>query len=79
MAMVALQVGQFGNAVGSATLKLLSEAPQVRVPGQLTGSGSFYTGVSTKSDRVYRETPQLQGYLAHKKMPSHRTLHDTNA
>jgi hypothetical protein len=30
MAMVTLQVGQFGNAVGSATLKLLNESSQAR-------------------------------------------------
>ena len=39
-AMVALQFGQFGNAVGGAALKLLREALQVRVPRLSTGTGS---------------------------------------
>ena len=41
MEMAAVQSELFGNDVGSAALKPLSAAPQVRVPRLLTGTGSF--------------------------------------
>ena len=56
MAMVALQVGQFGNAVGSATLKLLSEAPH-------RDGALFHSDGKARAVLVDGETKVVDGIL----------------
>jgi hypothetical protein len=75
MAKVAQQVGQFGNAVGSATLMLLSEAPQ---PGQSPTTVDFapdFAGTGRLRPRESPDSSTVVGVSPRPTLPQSVTPH----